>query len=249
MGNSRWTGVRLKDILVRAGVKGGALQVGLRGLDIPPLSATPVFQKALMIDHARDGEVMVAYEMNGQPLPLLNGFPVRLIVPGWYATYWVKSLTYVTVLDKPLKTFWMDTAYRIPNNATAVEMPNHLDEDTVPISKFAVHSIFVAPEPGQVLAVGKLQRVQGLAMDYGAGIKRVEFSSDGGRSWSDATLDPDLGHYSWRRWRTTWLPNRSGLHRFMVRATNNAGEKQLEAQWNHGGYQRSVIEHMDVRVV
>ena len=249
MGNSRWTGVRLKDILDKAGVKAGAVQVGLRGLDVPPLSATPVFQKSLTMDHARDGEVMVAYEMNGQPLPLLNGFPVRLVVPGWYATYWVKSLTYITVLDKPLQSFWMDKAYRIPNNPTAIESPTHLDADTVPINKFSVHSIFVIPEPGQVIEAGKVQEVQGLAMDYGAGIKLVDFSSDGGNSWKTVTLDRDLGRYSWRRWRTTWQPAKSGFYRCMVRATNNAGETQLKQQWNHGGYQRSVIEHMDVRVV
>lgn len=249
MGNSRWTGARLKDILDKAGVKPNAVEIGLRGLDVPPLSATPVFQKSLSVDHARDGEVMVAYEMNGKPLPMLNGFPVRLVVPGWYATYWVKSLTYITVLDKPLQTFWMDKAYRIPNNPTATESPDHLDEDTIPINKFAVHSIFVSPEPGQIVDAGRRLDVQGLAMDYGTGIRRVEFSSDNGDSWKDATLDGDLGRYSWRRWRTTWQPAKGGVYRFLVRATNNAGEAQLQRQWNHGGYQRSVIEHMDVRVV
>jgi DMSO/TMAO reductase YedYZ molybdopterin-dependent catalytic subunit len=249
MGNAKWVGVRLKDVLDRAGVKPGSVEVSFRGLDVPPLSATPVIQRALPVDQARDGEILIAYEMNGQPLPLLNGFPVRLVVPGWYATWWIKSLTYITVLEKPLHNFWMDTAYRIPNNATAVEMPNHLNEDTVPINKFSVHSIFVSPEPGQVIDASRAVAVQGLAMDSGAGIKRVEFSSDGGQSWSDATLDPDLGRYSWRRWRTNWNPPRPGVHRFMVRATSNSGQMQLQSQWNHGGYQRSVIEHMDLRAV
>jgi DMSO/TMAO reductase YedYZ molybdopterin-dependent catalytic subunit len=248
MGNARWTGVRLKDVLDRAGVGAHAVEVAFRGLDVPPLSATPVFEKSLTLDHARDGEVMVAYEMNGQPLPMLNGFPVRLVVPGWYATYWVKSLSFVTVLDTPLRNFWMEKAYRIPNNPDANEQPGHLDEDTVPINKFAVHSIFVSPEPGEAIAAGKPHEVQGLAMDYGAGIKRVEFSSDGGHSWAEAALDPALGRYSWRRWRFAWRPAARGVYRCMLRATNNANVGQLQKQWNHGGYQRSLIEHMDVRV-
>jgi sulfite dehydrogenase len=247
MGNARWTGVRLKDILDRAGVATRNVEVAFRGLDQPPLSASPAFEKSLALDHARDGEVMLAYEMNGQPLPLLNGFPVRLIVPGWYATYWVKSLSLITVRDTPLRNFWMETAYRIPNNPDAIEQPEHLAKDTIPINKFAVHSIFVSPEPGESIAARKPHEVQGLATDYGAGIQRVEFSSDGGRSWSDAALDPELGRYAWRRWRLTWHPPAPGVYRCMVRATNQAGVGQLTSQWNRSGFHRGLIEHMDVR--
>ncbi len=152
MGNARWKGVRLKDVLDAAAVLPGAVQVGLRGLDVPPMEKTPVFQKSLELDHARDGEVMIAYEMNGEPLPMLNGFPIRVVVPGWYATYWVKALSSITVLDKPLKTFWMDKAYRIADNPDANEDPQHLAATTVPISRMAVHSIFVQPEIGRARA-------------------------------------------------------------------------------------------------
>lgn len=249
MGNARWTGVRLKDLLDRAGVKARSVEVAFKGLDVPPLSASPVFEKSLALDHARDGEVMVAYEMNGQPLPMLNGFPLRLIVPGWYATYWVKSLSVITVRDIPLENYWMKTAYRIPDNPSADEQPGHLDEDTIPINKFAVHSIFVSPEPGETIPAGKPCAVQGLATDYGAGTERVEFSSDGGRSWADAALDPELGRYSWRRWRFTWKPPAVGVYRCMVRATNKEGVAQLQSQWNRSGFQRTLIEHMDVRAI
>jgi sulfite dehydrogenase len=247
MGNARWTGVRLKDVLDNAGVKAGAVEVAFRGLDQPPLSASPAFEKSLALEHARDGEVMLAYEMNGQPLPLLNGFPVRLIVPGWYGTYWVKSLSLITVLDTPLQNFWMKTAYRIPNNPDVNENPDRLAVDTIPINRFAVHSIFVSPEPGEAIAARKPREVQGLATDYGAGIRRVEFSSDGGRSWSDATLGADLGRYSWRRWRFIWNPPAPGVYRCMVRATNRDGVTQLQSQWNRSGFERRLIEHMDVR--
>ncbi len=249
MGNARWKGVRLKDVLDAAGVLPGAVQVGLHGLDVPPLPKTPRFEKSLEIDHARDGEVMIAYEMNGELLPMLNGFPIRIVVPGWYATYWVKSLSSITVLDQPLKTFWMDKAYRIPNNADANEEPQHLSPVTVPINRMAVHSIFVRPEPDEQLRTGQSYELAGVANDGGAGIRRVEVSKDGGQTWNDATLGADLGKYSWRRWQAKWTPPAKGTYRLMVRATNNDGETQRTTQWNRSGYQRDVIEHLDVAVL
>jgi sulfite dehydrogenase (cytochrome) subunit A len=249
MGNARWKGVRLKDVLDAAGVLPGAVQVGLHGLDVPPIEKTPRFQKSLQLEHARDGEVMIAYEMNGEPLPMLNGFPIRLVVPGWYATYWVKALSSITVLDQPLKTFWMDKAYRIPDNADANEDPQHLSPATVPISRMAVHSIFVRPEPDEQLRAGQKYELAGVANDGGSGIRRVEVSKDGGRSWSDATLGTDLGKYSWRRWRAEWTPPAKGTYHLMVRATSNSGETQRTAQWNRSGYQRDIIEQLDVVVL
>jgi DMSO/TMAO reductase YedYZ molybdopterin-dependent catalytic subunit len=249
MGNARWKGVRLKDVLDAAGVLPGAVQVGLRGLDVPPMEKTPRFEKSLQLDHARDPEVMIAYEMNSEPLPMLNGFPLRVVVPGWYATYWVKALSSITVLDQPLKTFWMDKAYRIPNNADANEDLQHLSLVTVPINRMAVHSIFVRPELDEQLRTGQSYELAGVANDGGSGIRRVEVSKDGGQNWSDATLAPDLGKYSWRRWQAEWTPPAKGTYRLMVRATNNTGETQRTAQWNRSGYQRDVIEHLDVTVL
>src|SRR6476646_9282739 len=101
MGNALWTGVRLKDVLDKAGVKPGALQVRFKGLDQPLVAGAPRFMTSLAIDHARDGEVLIAYAMHGAQLPLVNGFPLRLVVPGWYATYWVKMLSDIEVLDQP----------------------------------------------------------------------------------------------------------------------------------------------------
>jgi DMSO/TMAO reductase YedYZ molybdopterin-dependent catalytic subunit len=249
MGNARWKGVRMKDVLDAAGVQPGAVQVGLRGLDVAPLPKTPRFEKSLQIDQARDGEVMIAYEMNGAPLPMLNGFPIRVVVPGWYATYWVKALSSITVLDQPLKTFWMDKAYRIANNPDAHEEPQHLSPVTVPVNHMAVHSIFVKPEPAEQLRASQSYQLAGVANDGGSGIRRVEVSKDGGQTWSDATLGADLGKYSWRRWQAEWTPASKGTYRLMVRATSNAGETQRTVQWNRSGYQRNVIEQFDVVVV
>jgi DMSO/TMAO reductase YedYZ molybdopterin-dependent catalytic subunit len=249
MSNARWTGVRLKEILDHAGLRPKTIEISLRGLDNPPLAGTPPFEKSLTIDIAQNPDVLVAYAMNDKPLPMLNGFPARLIVPGWYATYWVKSLSRITALDTPLHNFWMDKAYRIPNNKAAAESPTQQVADTVPINRMAVHSIFVSPEPGETLKAEHAIEVQGVATDSGQGIRVVEISTDNGANWTQAKLDPELGRYSWRRWRFSWTPPKKGTHRLLVRATNNAGEGQLQQQWNHSGYQRATVEHVDVRVV
>src|ERR1700684_2076367 len=140
MGNAKWTGVRLRDVLDRAGVKAGAVAVRFNGLDEPVIDTAPDFMKSLDIDHARDGEVMIAYQMNGEQLPVLNGFPLRLIVPGWYSTYWVKMLNDIEVLDAPDQNYWMATAYRIPDTPYANVKPGETGFKTVPINRMLPRS-------------------------------------------------------------------------------------------------------------
>jgi DMSO/TMAO reductase YedYZ molybdopterin-dependent catalytic subunit len=249
MGNARWTGVRVRDLLANARPRAGAVDVAFGGLDRAPLPTVPNFVKSLAFDHATDGEVMIAYEMNGQALPMLNGFPLRLIVPGWYGTYWIKALNDIEVLNKPFDGFWMAKAYRVPKNEpNCNESPKDLAKETVPISRMTLRSLFVSPEPGAKLAAGQEHEVSGLAMDAGHGIKTVEVSTDAGKTWSAASLDPDLGKYSWRRWRFKWKPTVTGAHRLMARATNAAGQAQTTQQWNRSGYARNVIEALDVTV-
>ena len=237
MGNARWTGVRLRDLLDRAGLKAGAVDVGFKGLDRPAMAATPVFAKSLAVDHARDGEVMVAYEMNGAELPMLNGFPLRLVVPGWYATYWVKSLNDIQVLPEKFQGFWMDKAYRIPTTPNAIEAPGNLAAETIPIHRMSLRSLFVRPEPGERVPAKTAFEIQGLAFDGGSGVERVEVSTNDGQTWQSAQLDPDLGRYSWRRWRLHWNPPASGKHQLQVRAFSRAGEQQprqsMESQRLH----------------
>jgi hypothetical protein len=249
MGNARWTGVRLRDLLERAGVKPGAVDVRFSGLDRPAISSTPSFAKALAVDHARDGEVIVAYEMNGADLPMLNGFPLRLVVPGWYATYWVKALHEIEVLADKFHGYWMDKAYRIPVSPGANESPEHLATETTPIHRMSLRSFFVRPEPGERVPLQGAFEIQGLAFDSGAGIQAVEVSTDGGHSWQATQLDPEPGKYSWRRWRLVWSPPASGKYQLQVRAFNRAGEQQPTQLWNRSGYMRNVIEQTDVEVV
>ena len=247
-GNAKWTGVSLKSILDRAQVQAGAVDVSFNGLDIPPLVSIADFVKALSIDHARDGEVMVAYSMNDRPLPMVNGFPLRLVVPGWYGTYWVKALSDVTVLAQPFSNFWTDKAYRIPNSPNGTESPKALDKDTIPINKFNVRSIFVRPDAGEKLPAGMPAEIEGVAFDSGNGIRRVEVSTDGGTTWAGARLDQEIGKYSWRRWRTSWTPESRGQYRLMARATSSVGETQSTAQWNRSGFMWNVIQEVEVKV-
>jgi sulfite dehydrogenase (cytochrome) subunit A len=241
MGNARWKGVPLKAVLDKAGVQAEAVQVSFGGLDGPALPETPDFAKALDIDHARDGEVMIAYEMNGEDLPWLNGFPVRLVVPGHYGTYWVKHLNEITVLDKEFDGFWMKSAYRIPDNACACTEPGGKMDKTRPIGRFSVRSFITNVTDGAKLAAGKVP-LRGIAFDGGYGITNVEISADEGRTWRSATLGEDLGKYSFRGW-TTEIELPKGEHRLMVRATNRIGQSQpLEPLWSPPGYMRNVIE-------
>jgi sulfite dehydrogenase (cytochrome) subunit A len=246
MGNARWRGVPLKAVLDKAGVQQGAKQVTFGGLDGPVSDRTPDFVKALDIDHARDGEVMLAYAMNGTDLPLLNGFPLRLVVPGYFGTYWVKHLNEITVLDSVFDGFWMKGAYRIPDNSCACVDPDAAPKSTVPINRLNVRSFITNLTNGTKVKAGGPIIVKGIAFDGGTGIKDVSLSLDGGKTWQAAKLGKDLGKYSFREWQlSVRLP--PGAHDLKVRATNQAGQTQPEtATWNPPGYMRNVIETTSV---
>ena len=242
MGNARWTGVRLKDVLDRAGVKAGAVQVRFNGLDQPVVADGPDFMKSLAIDHARSGEVMIAYAMNGEPLPLLNGFPLRLVVPGWYATYWVKMLNDIEVLDAPDTNFWMATAYTIPDTPGANMTPGQTGLKMVPINRMVPRSFITSVKAGATVPAGKPLALRGIAFGGDTGVKRVEVSTDGGKGWHPAQLGKDEGKYSFRAWTARFTPTK-GSHVLMVRCTNSDGATQPDQpNWNPAGFMRNVVE-------
>jgi sulfite dehydrogenase (cytochrome) subunit A len=242
MGNAKWRGVALKTVLDMAGIQAGAKQVRFDGLDGPVLPVTPDFAKALDVDHAADGEVMLAYSMNDADLPLLNGYPVRLVVPGYFGTYWVKHLNEITVLDAVLDNFWMTTAYRIPDNPCACVPAGTAAKKTVPVARFPVRSFITNVQDGATVKSDRPLLVRGIAFDGGYGIREVSLSLDGGQSWRQATLGTDLGKYSFRQWQTTVSLAR-GARTLQVRAVNAIGQSQpLEALWNPPGYMRNVVE-------
>ena len=247
MGNARWQGVPLKSVLERAGVGAGAIQVRFDGLDGPVSDKTPDFVKALPLDLAANGTVMLAWGMNGADLPWLNGYPLRLVVPGYYGTYWMKHINEITVVDQPVKSFWMDAAYRIPDNECNCVEPGTAPTKTRPIGQFKVRSFITSVTDGARVTAAQALPLKGIAFDGGSGIKQVEVSTDDGQSWQAATLGEDLGPFSFRGWQLT-ATLAAGEHHLKVRATSNAGETQPVTQpWNPSGYLRNLIETVTVR--
>src|SRR3982075_2347336 len=220
MGNARWHGVPLKTVLDKAGVQQGTKQVTFNGMDGPVSDKTPDFVKALDIDHARDGEVMLAYGMNGEDLPVLNGFPLRLIVPGYYGTYWLKHLNEITVIDNVFDGVFMKTAYRIPDTPCGCVEPGAVPKATIPINRLTIRSFMPSVSDGAKLKPGATT-LKGIAFDSGKGIKEVAVTIDGGKTWTPAKLGKDLGKYSFREWR---LPVKlaAGSHELKVPPDNNA---------------------------
>ena len=246
MGNARWKGVSLKAVLDKAGVQKDAKQVTFGGLDGPIVDKTPDFVKALDIDQARSGEVMLAYSMNGQDLPFLNGFPLRLVVPGYYGTYWVKHLNEITVIDTVFDGFWMKSAYRIPDNDCNCTEPGTPPKTTIPIGRFTVRSFITSLANDAKVAAGQPITLRGIAFDGGTGIKEVAVSTDDGQTWTPAKLGQDLGKYSFREWQLP-VTLAAGKHALRVRATSNGGQTQpMKPLWNPAGYLRNVVETVSV---
>ncbi len=249
MGNAVWSGVRLKDVLEDAGLNASALEVVGDGAEAPALSS-PDFVKSLPMWKALDPDTLIAFEMNGEPLPGWNGAPARLVAPGWTATYWIKALAELSVTDKPFDGFWMKTAYRVPKGMFGASGFESQDtEQNSPITAIKVNSLVVDPAPGAVLERGKRVEVLGIAWDGGSGIRNVEVSLDGGRTWRDAKLQRDLGRYSWRQWRHAIKPEQAGAMTVMARAHARDGSTQSETLvHNPAGYHHNVVQKADYHV-
>ena len=243
MGCARWKGARLKDLLDRVGLKKEAIEIAFNGADGPAFDKTPDFIKSLPLWKAIDESTLVAYEMNGEPLPHFNGYPARLIVPGWTGTYWMKHLVAINALTRPQGGFWMNPAYRIPLGEFPI-VARFISQETAtttPITEMVVNSLITSHVDDAQVAVGEVM-VRGLAWDGGYGIRTVEASTDGGQSWAAATLGDDLGRYAFRPWSFV-LPAKPGKNTVMVNATNKIGQTQTAALlFNPAGYHNNVMQ-------
>lgn len=245
MGNARWLGVPLKDVLARAELKNSARQVTFDGLDVGVMGGGD-FVKSLDVHHAMDGEVMIAYQMNGADLPMLNGYPVVLVVPGFYGTYWVKHLSEIQVVDNEYEGFWMKPAYRIPDNDCACVEPGTAPTATRPIGRFNVRSFITSVQDGAHVQAGRQMAVRGIAFDGGQGVREVAYSIDGGQSWREAKLSQELGRYSFREFTFGFTPDK-GSYDLRVRAWNRSGQSQpMEALWNPSGYMLNGVESVKI---
>jgi hypothetical protein len=189
--------------------------------------------------------------MNGEDLPRWNGFPARLVVPGWTATYWMKHLTSVRAVMQPYRGFWMNPAYRIPKGKFPVvdRFVSQESESNTPITEMVVNSLITSPATDGRFRAGEVIDITGVAWDGGYGITGVEVSQDGGRSWREAALGADLGRYAWRRWSHRFGPAAAGRHTILVRAFNRAGATQpVELIFNPAGYHNNVVQRLDVEV-
>lgn len=251
MGNARWVGIPLKTVLEKAGLQAGARQVVFNGLDTPVLPSTPDLKKALDVDIALHPDVLLAWSMNGEDIPILNGYPLKLIVPGYFGTYWVKHLSDIEVIDGEFSghdAAFMTKAYRLPDNDCMCETPGAPAGRTKPISRLPVRSFITNVTHGATLPSARAVELKGIAFDDGSGLNAVDVSLDGGRTWRSAQLGKNLGRYSFREWSMMVNFNgRRGPAVLMVRAGNRRGEVQpMQATWNHGGYRRHAVESYHV---
>ncbi len=251
MGNALWRGVRLRDVLHRAGVAPEALEVVFDGADSPILPATPDFLKSLPVERALDESTLIALEMNGQPLPHWNGAPARLIVPGWVGTYWVKHLTAIRIEPKAFDGFWMKAAYRLPTGAfPGSRFTTQENAETTPVTELMVNSLITSHVPGARLRRGERAELAGKAWDSGAGIEGVEVSADRGQSWREAALQRDLGRFAWREFRFALDTSRAGPLDMAVRARSRGGAKQPDTLTpNPSGYHDNIVQTVSLEVV
>jgi DMSO/TMAO reductase YedYZ molybdopterin-dependent catalytic subunit len=255
MGNALWTGVKLREVLDAAKVKTGTIQVQFEGLDRgkgPEGNGSNRFMKSLDLNNPVIDESILAFAMNNKPLPMLNGFPLRLIAPGYFATYWLKSLTSIRVLDKVDDNFWMKSAYRIPDTPRGTTTPGEFKTGkvaTIPIAKMPVRSFLISPDGSEKIPAGFPLQLQGIAFSGYGGVKKVEVSDDNGAHWHDAHLGEEIGPYSFRTWQFAWTPKQPGRYQVAIRATDEKGNTQPDdGVWNPGGYMWNKIERQEIVV-
>jgi DMSO/TMAO reductase YedYZ molybdopterin-dependent catalytic subunit len=251
VGNAVWAGARLRDVLEKTGLAASAREILFDGADLP-IGTMPDFRRSIPLSKALHEDTLLAYEMNGRPLPRAHGFPLRAVAPGWAGDCWVKWITGIEVLDREYDGFFMRTAYRIPKRP--VKPGEAVDPvETVPVTELKVKSVIASPRDGAGLAVRRPCTISGAAWSGEALVTKVEVSADGGRSWFPAELSRASrpgqlpGRYGWRLWTAQWTPATPGPHLLMARATDASGAAQpLEIPWNPSGYLGNAVHRIRV---
>jgi DMSO/TMAO reductase YedYZ molybdopterin-dependent catalytic subunit len=247
VGNARWRGVRLADVLKRAGVKPSAREVLFDGADVP-LGTMPDFQRSLPLAKGLDPNTLLAYEMNSETLPVKHGFPLRVVAPGWAGDSWVKWVTSIRVLDQENDGFWMKTAYRHPDRPVGpgASVPA---ERMKPVTSLRVKSVIASPLDGTRLDPGRSATIRGAAWGSEP-VTSVEVSVDGGRSWKPASLHAgQRTRFGWRQWEFAWTPPQAAYYTILARARDASGNAQpLDQEWNPSGYLWNVVPRVHVSV-
>ncbi len=248
VGTGRWRGARLRDVLERAEATADAVEVLFTGLDRGVENdEEQCFQRSLALADARDSDVLLAYELNGGPLPPQHGFPLRLLVPGWYGMTNVKWLTQLTLLDAPFTGYQQARGYRLRQTG---------DEQGEPLSRIFPRALMVPPGIPEFMTRERTVppgtwTIEGRAWSGHAPIAAVEVSTDDGATWQPARLDePELGRWAWQRWSFEWNAVELGRHVLCCRTRDDSGREQPAAQaWNVGGYANNEVQRVIVTVV
>jgi sulfite oxidase len=244
VGNARWKGVRVRDLLEKAGLKAGARHLHSAGTDVPP-AGEPAFLRSIELEKAL-ADAIVAWEMNGEPLPALHGAPARLVVPGWAGDHWMKWLARLSPQAEERTGYFMDEEYRFPvrpgQPGAAID-----PAEMRPITELFVKST-ITKAPG-VARVRVADAISGFALSGAPDVSKVEISDDDGSTWSAADLDSRLDPYAWQLWSFRWTPKRSGRVRVRARATDSRGRVQpRHAVWNPGGFLHNGWHSVEVHV-
>src|SRR5262245_23069956 len=246
VGNGRWRGVRLTDVLQRAGIKAGAVEVLFDGADVP-LGTMADFQRSIPLKKALHPNTLLAYAMNGETLPVKHGFPLRAAGPGWAGESWIKWITTLRVLNEEFTGFWMKNAYVYPRKPAppgAVVAP----EAMAPITSLRVKSVIAFPANGARVESGKRMVIRGAAWSGDGGpVNAVDVSIDRGRTWRPARLIGEMTRFGWRLWEYPWTPLNDGYHIVLARARDASGDMQpMVAEWNPSGYLWNAIARVDL---
>jgi sulfite oxidase len=249
VGNGRWRGARLADVLKKAGVNPAATEVVFDGADVP-LGTMPDFQRSVPLKKALDPATLLAWDMNGEALPTQHGFPLRAVIPGWAGDCWVKWITGIRVVNAEFDGFWMRSAYRYPERLAAPGAAV-APEATRAVTSLRIKSVIAAPENGAVVQVGKPLVISGTAWSGDTGpVAAVEISVDNGRAWKSTRLGGQSTRFGWRLWDFSWTPSSPGYQTVLARARDAAGNVQpMSQEWNPSGYLWNVVPRiaLDVR--
>ena len=246
VGNARWTGVRLRDVLAKAGLQTSGLHVQFQGADRPVAATVPLFVRSIPTEKALHQDTILAYEMNGRSLPLLHGAPLRVVTPGWMADSCIKWLTDITIRQDDAQGYYMQTAYRYPTRQVT---PGEViaSSDLKPVEAMVVKSLIAQPREGASLVPGPVT-IGGVAWTGEGRIVRVEVSLDEGRTWEPARLIGEEQPYAWRQWQYVWQAT-SGTKTILCRATDDRGVTQPETSpWNPSGFLWNGWDHVIVTV-
>ena len=246
VGTGSWTGTPLAPLLDEAGISDRAVEVLFTALDRGVEGEVEQsYQRSLPLSDALRDAVMLAWAMNGAPLPPQHGFPLRLVVPGWYGMTNVKWLSRITVLEEPFNGYQNARGYRLRQDA---------DEEGVPVSRMVVRALMVPPgipdfATRRRFAERKAHVIEGRAWSGAGAIDAVDVSADGGATWQPAELDPAAGPHAWRHWTFEWRPDAAGDYELCCRATDSEGNRQpVAAPWNLGGYANNAVQRVPVTV-